>query len=391
MGTKELFDIGIIGAGPKGLAVATEAQSQGARVLTLDGHGPGRNWQPDRMNPNIALHPYGWEISPDSQKSFAHFFAHHVSERDKRRYPLEKYDGAPMAIHYRRYLQWLAQDLPISNVNVTRVNVQADGTQRIAYVDPHGAPDYMDCRSIVVASGMIGYGNTEFAYDPTGLVGKSKRVVHIPTTLETRKEIAEFIGDAKDVAVVGSGIAGSRPFWVLNELSGIRRIHLVSTSGVIFASDQQVWTQDQDGNYVSAIKPHDYERIIQESRVEFYPRKVIGGEERDGRVLLATDQGIMPPVDAVLVATGYRYDINQIPFLKSTLQSGIIDVSGRYPVLDSNYHATGGNYNMDIYFLGEAAIDSMGPQERWLASTAQAATTIVSSVNQLLKDRKQVL
>lgn len=377
MKLRETFDVGVIGAGPKGLAVALAAQNQGARVVSFEAAEAGGNWQKGRMkDPRGILHENGWEVVPIPDLSFSYYWEYVAKGSDKTKYPLQSY-GAPRVLHFRRYLRWLGAQLDIQQGAVHSIDTQRDGAHRITSVQ-NGLARVVDCRSIVVASGLIGYGGKEFVHDPTGLIGTSNRVAHVPTDVESRTQIVDFVGDAQDVAIIGSGIAGARPLWALQELPHLRQIHVVSTSDVVYPSGK-VWAQDSQGNYVSALRRDDSDKITGDPRVQYHPTRVIGGVAFGDQVVLDTDMGMMPPVDAVLVATGYRYDANRIPFLGPLIAAEAIAVPDRHPLLEPTYQVSGPG-NPSIYFLGEAAVTSIGPGERWLASTPVAASAIVDSI-----------
>ncbi|MFF0142296.1 FAD-dependent oxidoreductase [Streptomyces sp. NPDC005227] len=82
-------------------------------------------------------------------------------------------------------------------------------------------------------------------------------------------------------------------------------------------------------------------------------------------------------VDHVLAATGYRLDLDAVPFLTSTLRTGVACVPGsKAPDLTGAFESS----VPGLYFAGSLAAPMFGPMMRFVAGTRYAATRIARRV-----------
>ncbi len=106
---------------------------------------------------------------------------------------------------------------------------------------------------------------------------------------------------------------------------------------------------------------------------------------RDGRIALTVsgaDQGISEILtDHVIAATGYQYDIRQLPFLNALVKDNIRAENGR-PVLSSHFEST----VPGLYFTGLASAYDFGPSMRFLDGARQTAL-IISRRIQAVRER----
>jgi len=96
---------------------------------------------------------------------------------------------------------------------------------------------------------------------------------------------------------------------------------------------------------------------------------------RDGdRVALALDGGTCR-VDHVLLATGYRIDVDKMTMLDPQLRSGVAR-QGNLPVLSTGFESSVAG----LYFVGSSAVASFGPLLRFIAGAGFAARRVTRSV-----------
>jgi len=102
-------------------------------------------------------------------------------------------------------------------------------------------------------------------------------------------------------------------------------------------------------------------------------------EERNGRVVLHltddTGQAKQMIADHVIASTGYKYNLQNVPFLDQTLRSQIRHEE-QQPRLSSNFESS----VPGLYFCGLASTNSFGPVMRFIAGTGFSAHRIASHI-----------
>ncbi|MHB8644404.1 MAG: NAD(P)-binding domain-containing protein [Thermomicrobiales bacterium] len=93
------------------------------------------------------------------------------------------------------------------------------------------------------------------------------------------------------------------------------------------------------------------------------------------RLRLALSDGTARTVDHALLATGYAVDIARYPFLTSELLRGLDRIAG-YPRLTAGFESS----VPGLHFLGAPAAESFGPLMRFVAGTGYAARGLTGAV-----------
>jgi hypothetical protein len=96
----------------------------------------------------------------------------------------------------------------------------------------------------------------------------------------------------------------------------------------------------------------------------------------DGRSLVILDNGTELVVDMVLLATGYRMDVNRLPFLTAGSSLGGVDVVDGFPVLDERFSSS----VPGLYFTNRFATRDFGHFFDFTAGVRVSARTIASSI-----------
>lgn len=104
-------------------------------------------------------------------------------------------------------------------------------------------------------------------------------------------------------------------------------------------------------------------------------RFVTSAVPQSGRLALTLNDGTSRHVDHVLMATGYRVNISQYPFLPSSLLKSVAMVDG-YPRLNNRYESSVDG----LHFLGAPAAWSFGPLMRFVAGAEFASTTLTRGI-----------
>jgi hypothetical protein len=98
---------------------------------------------------------------------------------------------------------------------------------------------------------------------------------------------------------------------------------------------------------------------------------VTGIESRDGLVRLSLSDGSQREADAVIVAAGFRFALERLPFLSPELRAGI-ELNEGWPVLDRWFRST----DPGLLFVGFAAAQRFGPIVRFIPGTRFAAPRV---------------
>jgi putative flavoprotein involved in K+ transport len=288
--TVDHADIVIAGAGQAGLASAYAAQRAGLRPVLLEaGAEPTGSWP--RYYESLAL------FSPARYSS--------LPERplpgDPERYPT----GAELGAYLRDYAEWLGADIR-SGQRVTRVAVLDEH----AFEIETGAGLILHAPYVIAASGSFGR-----PHRPQ-LPGEETYRGTLLHASEYRRP-AEFAG--RRVVVVGGGNSAVQ---IAHELAEVARVTLATRSPVKWQPQRPLgrdmhWWFDRsgldavpigrlwfrldgnpvvdDGRYRAALASGAYEHRA------MFTRLVIDGVQ--------WPDGSTEPVDAVLLATGYRPDL----------------------------------------------------------------------------------
>lgn len=102
---------------------------------------------------------------------------------------------------------------------------------------------------------------------------------------------------------------------------------------------------------------------------------VTAAEEFAGRVHLRLSDGSDRRVDHALLATGYRVDVANYPFLSAKLLGSIGRVGG-YPQLDSGFQCS----VPGLHFVGAPAAWSFGPLMRFVAGAEFTASAVARGI-----------
>jgi thioredoxin reductase len=95
-----------------------------------------------------------------------------------------------------------------------------------------------------------------------------------------------------------------------------------------------------------------------ETNVRFLPKTDVQDcQERGGLIQVTLNSGEKIEVDRIILGTGFRPDISNLPFLDSKTIVGRLERSGGFPVLDKHFQSSVSG----LYFSGALAIEQFGP------------------------------
>src|SRR5579871_442387 len=392
-----LCEVAVIVAGPYGLSVAAHLHSRNlAPVVFGDVMGFWKTSMPKGIVLRSPLE--GSHIGhPDQALTLDHFLSVEGVER-REPVPIE---------FFIRYGEWFQ-----------RAAVAAVDPRRVCRVEslPHGFSvstedgSTIRARRVVVATGLAGH-----EYRPP-------QFTHLASELATHcsahSSLDRFAG--RHVAVVGAGQSALESAALLLEagaavdvIARTDRIHWIgkrtapsSIQPLLdrFHAPAQIgpfplnWLVETPD--ALRLLPPTLRRVI--SRRALRPagaswliprlrelrlrtsRVVVSALEAGGRVRLKLDDRSELSVDHILLATGYRLDLNRYGFLAPELTFRMAS-SDRYPVLSRSLESS----IAGLYFAGAAAVSSLGPLMRFVAGSNEAGRRIAAHVGrQVLRNRE---
>ncbi len=384
--------VAIIGAGPYGLAIAAHLRSAGVDFRIFG--TPMQRWR-SQMPSSMLLKSEGCASSlPDPAGRFS--LLRYCRDNDL---PFSAY-GAPVSREiFTRYALAFQQHLvpEVEDVFVTSVRQSRGGFElRIANAET------LQATEVIVATGL-----QHMAYIP-------EQLGRLPAELLSHSadhyDLGKFKG--KHVVVVGGGQAGLETAAILSEAGAsptlaIRAPEIAwnrvpSTARrplyqrlrrprTRLGEGLQLWVYDTApllfhslprqlrlSSVKAALGPAGAwwlkDRVI--GRTAILPgHQIMTAEPQGGRVALQiVKPGGRPETliaDHVIAATGYRFDIRQLPFFDTGLKSRIRH-DEQHPQLSANFESS----VPGLYFTGLASTNSFGPAMRFIAGTSFTASRI---------------
>jgi cation diffusion facilitator CzcD-associated flavoprotein CzcO len=383
------LDVAVVGAGPFGLSVAAHLQGRAVRVFGRE----METWR-DRM-PREMLMRSAWEETSLSAPEGAGDIDRWVAVAGSRRT-----EPIPLGL-FLRYSAWFADQFVHDRdpADVTAVE-EADGGFRITTA----AGGEVEASTLVLALGVM-----PFAYVPPPL----RDFLGGPVSLASGRpdELAELGGQR--VLVVGGGQAGLESAGLAAQGGAV--VELVTRSEVH-------WFGDREPHYprtplrrrlyrlaypavgygppplnrlvlhpdLFAAMPTRFRRALTSKLLRAggspWLRTLVEREVRvsehatvadvqaaNGALCVRLATGEEREVDRVLIACGYRFDLDRLTFLSPAIRARI-RVDGGWPELDRCFRST----DPRLFFVGYAAEDRFGPISRFVLGTAFTATRVAS-------------
>jgi cation diffusion facilitator CzcD-associated flavoprotein CzcO len=397
----------VIGAGPYGLAVAAHLRGRDVPVRVFG--DPMASWR-DQMPPGMFL-----KSTPDASSVSAPAPGYTLADycRQAGREPLGRDEPVPIDL-FIRYGQWFQHELvpdvePNRVTDVRRLNGQGEGVEGLAVTLDTG--EEIRTGVVVVASGL-----SNFPYVPPELAALSPGSLSPDGPVSHSAQYGDMSALAgADVIVVGAGQSALESAVLLHE-SGARP-HLVARGRIRFADAPPAgavprstalrqppsplgpgwrhvavaslpasfrylptptrlglvkrilgpsgawWLRDR---FIDRVPVHSGHRIVGARMVG--RRVALELADRDGATRTLT-------ADHVLAATGYRVDVDRLPFLDDATRAAVIRVGGS-PRLGPYFESS----VRGLFFPGLAAAATFGPLQRFVCGTRFAAERIATTV-----------
>lgn len=385
-------EVVVIGAGPYGLAVSAHL-----RELGLDHFVVGRTVDTWRAHMPVGMclksEPYGSVIAAprDGYDIAAYSKANGLDYVDRLGpLPLERFLG---------YADWFAGQLvpDVRDHTVTAVSGTNSGF-RVTFADAES----LSTRQVVIATGVLPYARIP------------DEVSHLPSDLVTHTSahhrLDQFAG--RRVAVIGSGQSALETAALLHEQGA--EVHIVARAQALSWVDPNPAYVSQLGKIRRPVTqlcegwkcafwnmPAAFRLLPQDMKLS-KARTVLGPsgswwlrDRVEGVIEVLTSQRIAKAVpegsgvrmfldgrtrptldvDHVICGTGFPIDIARLRFLPEALRTAITTRNG-YPMVSR----AGESSIPGLYFAGAPAAGSLGPSERFIAGTHNAAAPLARAI-----------
>jgi FAD-dependent urate hydroxylase len=383
-------EIFVIGAGPYGISLATHLR---ARQVPFEIVGePMQSWR-KHMPPGMVLksEPFASSLwDPDRVFSLEKFCELRGASYDA--------IGTPVPLYkFLSYADWFQQQtkLDIRNRTLVRLVRTAAGFE-LTFADG----ERTTARRVVLATGYLPY-----RWVPPVLRD-------LPAELASHSsdhcDLGRFAG--RDVTIVGSGQSGLETAAMLHEQGTTTRV-LARASQIYWNGapkpdrsflSQARWPDSGIGigwrAWTYAERPAIFHRLpaqlrtrvlatnwgpagswwLKERLADKVPllvgHNIVSAQERNGRLRL-TVQGAADiqtfDTDHVIAATGYKVDLERLPFLDQALRAAIAVEHGA-PRLSPSFESS----VPGLYFVGAASAQSFGPVMRFMFGAKHPARTL---------------
>jgi cation diffusion facilitator CzcD-associated flavoprotein CzcO len=382
------FDVAIIGAGPYGLAAAAHLHAANGLDIRVFGE-PMSFWERQMPHGMMLRSPYVASNIADPEQELT--LDSYGSARGK---PLERPVGLEQFVDYGRWFQ--SQAFPTLDMRQV-TSVDANGAFRLELADGEA----VHANRVVVAAGIMpfAWAPPQFRDLPAELASHSSE----------HRDLSPFAG--RRVIVVGGGQSALESAALLHEagadvevlvraeriyyLRRVPRLHRlgpltsflfapaeVGPAGISRLVSAPAWYRRfprklQDRMTVRSLRPAGAAWL--HPRLRDVPitldKTVVSARVAGDQVELELDDRTRRVCDHVLLATGYRVDINKYPFLPKRLLNRITQIGG-YPKLTTGFESSVDR----LYFMGAPSAWSYGPLMRFVAGTEFAAPTLTRAV-----------
>lgn len=336
----------VAGAGPYGLGIAAYARSLGIEPLLIG--GPMAFWR-EQMPPGMYLRSsWDWHYDPNEINTIERWLEE--TGRSK-----ESIDPFPLA-DYLEFATWfeVVSGLDPVDLPILRIDLRPDGRFDVVFVNG----ETVNAKSVALALGF-----SHFAYVPQELVAvlPAEHVMHTV-------EYVDFSGAAgKRFAIVG-GRQSAYEWAALLHGAGASSVDVIHRHRTPrFAAADWSWTSPvveriaHDPQWFRGLDDAQKRKVafrlwlegrgklepwlapeLDTPSIRSRPFRTVAGSEvgPDGALQLRLDDGSELEVDRIVLATGYRTDIQRVPMLTAGNAMDDIEVANGFPVLDPTFQTS---------------------------------------------------
>jgi len=382
-------DIAIIGAGPYGLAAATQLRQEADRLSIVGFGEPMSFWERQMPRGMLLRSPYVASDIGDPEGAFRlGAYEHAMGLERAEPVPLERF------IDYGRWIQRAV--LPeLRSERIERIGRNETGFElRVS------SGEILHAGRVVIAAGIH-----DFAWRPPVFSGVDPSLV---THTCDHDDLGVFAG--KRVLVVGGGQSALESAALLAEsgadvelavrASTVRWLtrrwhHNLGPLSRLFYDPAEVGPAGIS-RFVSApglmrrlprrVQDWMTERSLKPAGARWLPARLenvsirlnaspVQASEGNGQISVTFDDRAVSKADHVLLGTGYRVDVRKYPFLAPELLDELKLADG-HPVLSRRFESSVDG----LYFLGAPAAWSFGPLMRFVAGTGFAGNAVARGI-----------
>jgi len=381
------FDVVVVGAGPYGLSTAAHLRGRRLKVAVF---GKALEMWRDHMPQGMLLRSHWWATNLSDPRQ-DHGFEQFVKDtrHDK---------SSPLPIQtFIDYGRWF-QQRAVPDVDETYVSSIERQDDRFLIRLEDGRE--VESQAVVLAIGLHPYAHRPEQYDglPPGLVSHSS----------DHRDFSRFAG--RDVVVIGGGqsaiefaallyeagalvqVVSRRPIkWLAPDRSNgrgtLQRILAPDASiapgwinwvwdhmPFLFYRFPQTWKDSYNAMYHSGATDWLRSRVI--GKVTLREGQTLANlDVVAGRVEATTSDGTKLSADHIIVATGYKVDINKLTLIDPSLRTAI-KADGGVPILSHWLESS----VPGLYFVGLTSLRAFGPLYRFVAGCGAAARRVARAV-----------
>jgi cation diffusion facilitator CzcD-associated flavoprotein CzcO len=372
-------DLLIIGAGPFGLAIAAEVERRGIAAIAVG--EPMAFWKRHMPRGMFLRSGVDWHLDAAEGWTISRFLeASGLTATDVRPFPLDV---------YLDYVEWFAAQASIRAVRGEIVSLDRLGDRGDGFRASLATGDTVTARNVVVA---IGFAN--FARVPPEMAERlpAQRVEHTCTAVDLealagdrclivggRQSAFEWAallaeaGASVDVAYRHDTPRFTESDWTwagkmverfVQEPGWFRRLTAAEREAVA----RRFWEEGR-----LKLEPW-LEPRIRAGGVRLWPRREVVATQLTAADAIAVrfQSGESIEVDQVILATGYRPEIQRVPFLAAGNLLSMVKSSNDCPALDDHMQSS----VPGLYFTSLLATNDFGPFFAFTVSARAAATLI---------------
>lgn len=374
----------IIGAGPFGLGLAAYASGQGMDYIIAG--KPMEFWKNNMPNGMYLRSASDWSLDPTGKASIMNYLAK-LGKTPAEVEPLSR-------DFYLEYCQWFQEQHGIQALPFYVTQLEKTADHFVANLE-NG--EVIEAEKVVVAIGM-GY----FKNQPSELTAllPAGRYSHTCDAVEFSSQ------KGKRVLILGGRQSAFEWAALLND-EGAAEVHLAHRhESPKFAEADWSWVPplvdhmvDEPAwfrNLPQAEKDAVSKRMWGEGRLKVEPwleKRVMKpntyihekagvtscAERADGALDVKLDNGDSFTVDDVILATGYKVDMAQVPFIKNSSLLEKIEVKNGFPVLDPHFQTSAAG----LFFTSMPAGQDFGPFFGFTVSVRASAKIIGNALKQI--------
>ncbi len=374
----------IIGAGPFGLGVAAYAKEQGMDYVIAG--KPMEFWKNNMPAGMYLRSASDWSLDPTGKASIMNYLA-----------KLGKIpaDVEPLSRDfYLEYCQWFQEQNGIQALPFYVTQLEKTADHFVANLE-NG--EVIEAEKVVVAIGM-GY----FKNQPAELTAILPAGRYSHTC-----DAVEFSGQkGKRVLILGGRQSAFEWAALLND-EGAAEVHLAHRhESPKFAEadwswvpplvdhmiDEPAWFRNLPQEEKDAVSKRMWgegrlkvepwlEKRVMKPNTQIHEKAGLAActERADGALDVKLDNGDAFIVDDVILATGYKVDLKQIPFLTNGNLLEKIEVKNGFPVLDPHFQTSASG----LYFTSMPAGQDFGPFFGFTVSVRTSAKIIGNALKQI--------